>query len=105
MNGISKASSEYEKFKFSDDKEFEVSYFGPTGNGINGEPIGCKRFFEEIDFNTSKAESLSSCMDNFSRTFAGNRSDNRGDLERNNVILDGMTLLVKSFCEAMQLPE
>ena len=36
-NWMSQATAEYKKFKCPDDKEFEVSYFGPTGNGVQGE--------------------------------------------------------------------
>jgi hypothetical protein len=104
-NGISKATVEYTKFKCPDDKEFEVSYFGPTGAGVQGEPVGCKSFFEQIDFNTSQAECLSSSMDIFQKTVLGERNGDSEDSERNSVVIDSLTTLVKSFCEAIRLPE
>ena len=82
-----------------------MSYFGPTGNGVQGEPVGCKRFFEEIDFNTSKASVLLSCMENFAKTVGEKRDGDSEDSERNNAILEGLKTLIKSFCEAVTLPE
>jgi hypothetical protein len=38
-----------EKFKTADTKEFEESYFGPSGRGVNNQAVGCKGFFDSIN--------------------------------------------------------
>jgi hypothetical protein len=48
-SGARKAILDWEQFRTPDKKEFEESYYGPTGKGVNGKAIGCKSFFERIN--------------------------------------------------------
>ena len=53
-----KAIEEYLKFKTPDDKEFELSYDGPTGHGVLQKAVGCKPFFEKLGISKSDMERL-----------------------------------------------
>ena len=59
---------EYQRFRTPDDKEFEMTYHGPTGYGIGGRSIGCMRFLQNLNFSKSftlqRTYQLTVCCDN-----------------------------------------
>ena len=120
-NGVTNATAEYKKFKCADDKEFEVSYCGPTGSGgVRGKPIGCKPFFDKLNFDSNRAKILKTCIEEFENAASGSPKRNGDDDENNDnnnnnteetqlrfhaKVLDGLVKLVVSFCEAHAFPE
>ena len=50
---------DYHRFRTPDEKEFEMTYHGPTGYGIGGKSIGCMRFFQNLNFSKEKLSKLS----------------------------------------------
>jgi len=48
--GANAAVANYKRFKTPDDHEFEISqsYWGPTGRGERGKPVGCAPLFQEL---------------------------------------------------------
>lgn len=56
--GAAKAIQEYQKWRTPDDTEFEVSYVGPNGHGVNNKAVGCKPFFDYLQFTQKEIDQL-----------------------------------------------
>jgi len=114
-NGVTKATNEYQKFKCPDNKEWEVSYFGPFGNGSGGKPVGCHNFFREINFenpctNThSSKQHQTSCVDTYTsqveifETFIS--SSRREASQQNSTLADRIVTFMNTICNAYRLSE
>lgn len=104
--GVTKAAEEYERFKCSDDKQWEIMHFGPSGYGMKGIPIGCKNFFSEINMVEKDVEKYME----FIVTLEEYMSSKSGDLE-NAKTQDLMNMgervvkFVSDLCVAFTSPE
>ena len=63
---------EYQRFRTPDDKEFEMTYHGPTGYGIGGKSIGCMRFFQNLNFSKEKLSQVNEFCHAFDSYVGGN---------------------------------
>jgi len=95
---------EYRKnrFKFTDDYEFELDYFGPKGHGIGGRAVGCKPFFQQIMFSDKDGEVLVTNTDLLDKHLRSNMND---DSEALNALLDRLVEFVSRFCFASKQSE
>lgn len=54
--GADAAIRDFKKYHKPDDTEFEVKYFGPSGDGNKGRPAGCELFFHQLDMNVDELQ-------------------------------------------------
>lgn len=99
--GAQQAIAEYKRFKTPDNKKFEVFYYGPTGNGVNGKPIGCKMFFDKISFDKVDAESITTNVALFEQYMTARM----GDASTRNLVVDQLVSFVSAFISAYTSPE
>jgi hypothetical protein len=102
-HGVTSVTEEYQKFKFPDDKEFEMLYFGPTGSGDGTNPIGCKGFFSRHDINQREIEVIKSQLSCFQEYIFSKKSNQRS--ETRNTLADRLFSVVTTLCNAFQLSE
>eukprot|EP00804_Cyclotella_cryptica_P007195 CCRYP_009729-RA/>CCRYP_009729-RA protein AED:0.21 eAED:0.21 QI:131/1/1/1/0.87/0.77/9/1400/1710 len=106
-NGAQAALREYEKFHLADDSEFEIAFYGPTGHGGKGVPVGCLPFFQELGLLQSDFETLESYMDAFEKFFRGSKESNESSGERDRIsnLVDRLIDLVHKMCAARKTSE
>ena len=78
--GAEAAIAEWRRFRTPDDKEFEVDYFGPTGNGERGKAVGCKPFFERL--NAAGISTDGNKLLEYANQLAGDRADAESEEEK-----------------------
>lgn len=104
MSGAKAAILEWEKFHHPDDREFEVEYFGPTGNGVGRKAVGCKPFFDRMrDDGFAENETLL----RFAKELENSRNgDDGSEVERReSTLCDRLVELISKLCLAMMSPE
>lgn len=97
------ATEEYRKFKCSDDKEFEMSYFGPTGSGDGRNPVGCKGFFQKLNCNVKEMDEVRSAVEMFQEYMSSKRSNDRD--KKNSTLADRLYTLITALSAAFRLSE
>jgi len=100
--GATAASEEYRKFKCSDDKEFEMKYFGPSGSGDGKNPIGCKGFFAKVNVEKKEVEHVEAQVGLFHEYMKSKRG---GKDQKNTIAADRLYELVTTLCNAFKLSE
>ena len=103
-NGETSASRDYRKFKFSDDKEFEMKYYGPTGHGDGRNPIGCKGFFQTLNVTPPEIENIQTQMGQFKEFMSSKRGADDGS-QKTTSLSDSLFELVTKLCAAFKLSE
>ncbi len=104
LNGVTKATEEYRKFKCSDDKEFEVRYFGPTGSGDGRNPVGCKGFFDLLGTTKKDIDLIEEQGERFNEYMQSQRG-NTPTMQRINTLSDRLNEFLKTICTAFRLSE
>ncbi len=104
--GSAMALRDWEKFKTPDDKEFEVTFDGPTGKGHLGKCVGCLPFFEKLGLTKSDLDGLCTYVDAFEKFFRG-REGNDGSTERDRIstLVNRLTEFVYKLNAAIKTPE
>ena len=100
--GADAAIREWRKFHSLDDKEFEVTYDGPTGMGVGGKAVGCKPFFDRLQFRQGELEQVVAYAEALSE-HVRSRSEEQGERSMNQ--MDRLLELVAKFSAASQKPE
>ena len=100
--GADAAIREWRKFHSPDDKEFEVTYDGPTGTGVGGKAVGCKPFFDRIQLRHGELEQVVAYAEALSE-HVRSRSEEQGERSMNQ--MDRLLELVVKFAAASQKPE
>ena len=97
---------EWEKFHTPDDTEFEASFDGPTGRGVNGKAVGCLPFFEKLGITPDDFGGLVQYVLAFEKFFRGHESnDGSVEKDRNNALVDRLVELVVKLDFAIKTPE
>lgn len=60
---MTKVTEEYRKKKCFDDHEFEVQFFGPSGDHDGSNPVGCKSYFDELGLTKMEIEYIGLLVD------------------------------------------
>ena len=104
--GAANALIEWERFHTQDDNEFEVTFYGPTGKGVNGQCVGCLPFFDNLGITKSDLDSLCKYVDAFEK-FVRGRDSNDGSSERDRIsnLVDRLLELILKLNSAIQTPE
>jgi len=100
--GADAAIREWRKFHSPDDKEFEVTYDGPTGMGVGGKAVGCKPFFDRLQLRQGELEQVVAYAEALSEHVRG-RSEDQGERSMNQ--MDRLLELVVKFSAASQKAE
>ena len=100
--GADAAIREYRKFHSPDDKAFQVTYDGPTGMGVGGKAVGCKPFFDRLQFRQGELEQVVAYAEALSE-HVRSRSEEQGERSMNQ--MDRLLELVAKFSAASQKPE
>ena len=101
-NGAAAKIRDYQRYHTPDDKEFEVTYYGPTGYGLNGKPVGCKPFFDK--FRTTSGDKLVEYASAVESQLGGDKqTESSGG--RSTALLDRLVEFVTKFSFAMKSPE
>lgn len=103
--GAANALVEWEKFHTQDDNEFEVTFVGPTGKGINGKCVGCLPFFEGLGITQIDLDGLVKQVEAFEKHVRGREGD--GTTERDKIAnpVERLIDLVVKLNAASQTPE
>ena len=101
--GAAMAIKEWEKFRTSDDTEFDILLDGPSGHGQNGKPVGCKPFFDKLGMSESDFEILETHVEAFNGYLRGQNDNEERDRVSN--IVDKLTELVCKLSWAAKKPE
>ena len=104
QNTVTKATAEYQKFKCPDNKEWELKYFGPTGYGSQGKPIGCQNFFTAIGFTKLHVENLSLQANHFEKYMSSKRGSGEASQKRSK-LADRTVKFINTLCTAFRLSE
>ena len=101
-SGADAAILEWEKFKTPDDKEFEESYFGPTGNGVQRQAVGCRAFFDRINrLGFVENETLLHYVMELQNEFGGKDESETPDTENREAnLIDRLTELISKLHHA-----
>ncbi len=102
--GATKATAEYVKFKCPDDKEWEVAYYGPSGYGDRGKPIGCQNFFQAINMGAKDVEESEENIEKFGQ-FISSQSRDDSESQEQRTLADRIVEFVTSLCQAYRLSE
>lgn len=103
-HGVTSTSEEYRKFKCSDDKEWEMNYYGPSGHGDGRNPVGCKGFFQTLDITLLEIETIQTQMGQFKEFMSSKRgADDRS--QKRTSLSDSLFELVTKLCAAFKLSE
>ena len=102
-HGVASVTEEYRTFKCSDDKEFEMSYYGPTGSGDGVNPVGCREFFSQHNINEKDIEHIQYQMSCFQEHVFSKKADERS--ETKNKLADRLYEIITTLCDAFQLSE
>jgi len=104
--GAANALVEWEKFHTQDDNEFEVTFVGPTGKGINGKCVGCFPFFENLGITKVDIDGLVKQVEAFEKHVRGREGD-AGTTERDKIanLVERLIDLVVKLNAAIQTPE
>jgi Fanconi anemia group J protein len=104
--GAANALVEWEKFHTQDDNEFEVTFVGPTGKGINGKCVGCLPFFEGLGITKVDLDGLVKQVEAFEKHVRGREGD-AGTTERDKIanLVERLIDLVVKLNAAIQTPE
>ena len=96
----------WEKFKTPDDKDFEVTFDGPTGKGHLGKCVGCLPFFEKLGLTKSDLDGLCTYVDAFEKFFR-RQEGNDGSTERDRIstLVNRLTEFVYKLNAAIKTPE
>jgi len=104
--GADFALKEWEKFHTADDKEFEVTFDGPTGKGHLGKCVGCFPFFEKLGLKKQDLDGLCTYVDAFEKFFRGREGgDATTERDRISTLVDRLSELVHKLNTAIQTPE
>ena len=104
INGVTKATAEYNKFKCPDNKEWEVKYFGPNGSGIRGKPIGCNNFFSVIKLEEKDVKNYEIRIKKFEQYMSSQRGNGKVSQQRSR-LADRIVRFVSNLCDAFRLSE
>lgn len=97
---------EAEKFHSPDDTEYEVTFDGPSGNGLRGKPVGCLPFFEQLGLTSDDFEMLARYVEAFEKFFRGHEpNEASGERDRISNLVDGLIDLVHKMYAALKTPE
>jgi hypothetical protein len=104
--GAANALIEWERFHTQDDNEFEATFYGPTGKGVNGQCVGCLPFFDNVGITKMDLDALGTYVNAFEK-FVRGRDSNDGSSERDKIsnLVDRLMELVHKLNAAIQTPE
>ena len=103
-SGAKAAILESEKYHFPDNKEFEIDYFGPTGQGVNRKAVGCQSFFDRIcDWNLLDTYALLQSAQLLQSEIGGSDASEAGRRQTN--LIDRLVELISKLSLATKSPE
>jgi len=106
--GAAMALRDWEKYHTPDDHEFDITFDGPTGKGLNGKCVGCLPFFEKLGLTRADFDGLRNYVDAFEKHFRGRDGGGAdGSTERDRIsnLVDRLKELVYKLNAAIQTPE
>jgi len=101
-NGEKKTIEDIKKYKTVTERE--VKYFGPNGNGVGGRAIGCKPFFDMLQFTDKDAERLVILVQGFEKYLMGQITEGERD-DTTTGYIDRLSEFVHKICYASNATE